>query len=130
MSKNKVWKVEESLFLSLITNYGTIASGATLPRPGVYPSEFPLIGPERRNPIRNEYYGMVITKPPNYPDKLVFGFSYFDKEDKHTDEDIYALDLSSRDLEYFSRGSYEKKNPLYAGTHKGIKDYLLPKKTK
>ena len=92
----------------------------------MYPDEFIEIGINMRNSDRNEYYGMVVTNPPNDTSKLVFGFSYLDGKDNQTDEDIYVFDIPKLEIEYFPKGTYEKENDLYVRTHKGIKDYLLP----
>jgi len=126
MANKKYWSVPDALTQPLINYYSTPSSGATLPHPAFYPSEFVNLGINKRDPKRNKYHGMVVTNPPNYPEKLVFGFSYFDTKDNQTDEDIYVYDKLLKLIEYFPKGTYEKENDLYIGTHKGIKDYLLP----
>lgn len=122
-------KIPEEILNSLNKTYlQTLASGATLSYQKVFPAEFPNVGINQRNQSRNDYLGMVITKPKNCSNKIVFGFSYLDNEDGQDDEDLYVLDLAKKEIEYFPKGSYEKENSLYAGTHKGIKDFL--RKTK
>jgi hypothetical protein len=124
---NKYWSVPDSLTKPINSYYSTSTSGVTLPSQGFYPSEFGSLGINQRDSKRNTYYGMVVTNPPNFPKKLVFGFSYLDTKDNQTDEDIYVYDKIMKQIEYFPKGTYESENELYIGTHKGIKDYLLPK---
>jgi fructose-bisphosphate aldolase class 1 len=127
MSNNN-WKVNNDTLNSIISNYGLIASGATLSLPHTFPKEFESIGVHKRDDKRNDYYGMTITNPPNRTNNLVFGFSYLDNADNQTDEDIYVLDTMSKMLNYYPKGKYEKENPLYLLTHKGDKTALIQPK--
>lgn len=123
---SKSWIVPDSLCVPIQNYYSARTSGATLPLPNYFPPEFETIGIKKRGSDRNEYYGMVVTNPHNYPYNYVFGFSYLDKKDCQADEDLYVFDFIKKKIEYFPRGSYEEENSLYADTHKGIKDYLIP----
>lgn len=102
----------------------TLASGATLVHPKYYPNELTSLGINPRDPASNDFWGTIVTKPDN--DQLVFGLVYLDKKENLPNEDIYSVSFSKASVSYFPRGSYEAQNPNYAGTHKGLKDFLRP----
>lgn len=123
-SKVTNYVIPDKELTTITTNYGSLASGATLPCKEMFPDEFKNLGINPRNPDNNDYWGYVLTRP-NIND-LVFGFVYFDKTENKTNEDIYVVDTKSKNLKYYSRGSYEKLNPDYKNTHKEAKDCLKP----
>lgn len=122
--KNKVKKISNPQLIDLTKPYITMVSGATLVHPKYYPVEFQTIGINPRDQKNNDFWGTIITKPND--DELVFGFVYFDKKEKKENEDLYSLNFIKKELISFMRGSYERLNPVYRGTHKGLKDFLNP----
>lgn len=125
--KNRVKKISGLQLTNLIKSYTTMSSGATLVNPKYYPVEFQDVGINPRNPKHNDFWGTIVTKPND--SELVFGFVYFDKDEKKENEDIYSLNFIKKEITTFMKGSYERLNHSYKGTHKGLKDFLNPNKT-
>ena len=124
---SKPHSVPDPLLTSFNTSYTILSSGATLVHPQYfYPTEFVSLGINKRDPKRNDFWGTIVTKPTD--EELVFGFVYLDKKDNQVDEDLYVVNTLKKLLEYHPKGQYEKKNPLYKGTHKGLKSFLRPPK--
>ncbi len=121
---SKQWAIPPKELSIMHMSYA-FTSGATLVHPAYFPREFTTIGINPRNTANNDFWGSIVTKPTN--NKLVFGFVYWDKKEQRENEDIYVADLSKKIIDFYSRGRYERINPLYAGTHKGLKDFLKPK---
>ncbi len=95
------------------------AVGAT----SAYPNQFPEdLGIGRRDEPRNEYLGLVVTRPEE--DTVVFGLNYFDAADDGDNEDMFKLDTRTFDLETYMRGRFEREYPDYAGHHRAEKSYL------
>ncbi|MBI5122802.1 hypothetical protein HZA75_02995 [Candidatus Roizmanbacteria bacterium] len=120
---SKPLTVPDSILNSFLS--ATLASGATLVHPQYfYPTEFNSLGINKRDPQRNNFWGTIVTRPSK--DEVVFGFVYLDHKDNEVDEDLYVLNTRKKLLQYYPKGKYEEENPLYKGTHKGLKDFLRP----
>jgi hypothetical protein len=96
-----------------------LAVGATAAHPGVFPTG---LGIGRRVEPRNEYLGLVVTRPE--ANTFVLGLNYFDTVDNGDNEDIYRLDKATFEVTPYMRGSFEKEYPEYVGHHRAAKPYL------
>jgi hypothetical protein len=96
-----------------------LAVGATAAHPGLFPTG---LGIGRRVEPRNDYLGVVVTRPD--ADTFVLGLNYFDAVDNGDNEDMYRLDTTTFEITPYMRGSFEKEHPEYAGHHRAAKPYL------
>lgn len=96
-----------------------LAVGATAAHPAVFPSD---LGIGRRVAPRNEYVGVVVTRPEG--NTYVLGLSYLDTADDGDNEDVYRLDTTSFEVTPYMRGSFEREYGEYAGHHWAKKSYL------
>lgn len=115
------WKLSDDVIGGLLA-YAPLA-GATVAFPGDFPGAFDDVAIRARNPARNTFLGLTVTRPEQ--NVVAFGLAYRDAKDGATDEDVYTLDLSRKDLTYYGKGRWERAEPQYAGTHRGDKNYLL-----
>ncbi len=123
----KIKQLSQAQLQGFLSQYGSMASGATLVHQKMYyPTDFTALGINQRNSSYNDFWGTLVTKPSDHI--LVFGFVYLDRKENppQENEDIYVLEFAKRNIKYFPRGKYERENPLYEGTHKGLKDFLRP----
>lgn len=99
------------------------AANATQADPGVFPGSLFAAGINPRDPVRNSLLGTTYS---NYGDtrRIVIGVAYDDRQDGHTDEDHFRIDLPTGRVEDLSRGRLERELPVYRGSHRGPKDYL------
>jgi hypothetical protein len=96
-----------------------MAVGATEAMSGVFPEGF---GIGRRTEPRNEYLGMVVTRPEEHI--YVVGTNYYDVDDRCDNEDMYKFDLGTNEWTPYMRGTFEEEFPQYAGHHWAAKPYL------
>src|SRR5688572_23485904 len=75
--------------------------GATTAHPGYFPEGF---GIGRRTEPRNQYLGLVTTWPEQ--DTFVLGVNYHDSADRHDNEDMYKLDLTTFEMTPYMRGTF------------------------
>jgi len=94
--------------------------GATQALQGVFPDAGLGIG--RRDYPRNDYLGLVITRPAE--SILVLGVNYEDHKDGLDNEDILKLDINAGSITPYKPSDFEREYPQYAGTHRAKKDYL------
>ena len=59
--------------------------------PWYLPYEFRHIGVSPRDPLRSDFYGVVLTHPAT--EKVVIELVYDDRKDEGWDSDIYAIDV-------------------------------------
>lgn len=124
---NNIKQLSQAQLQGFLSQYVSMASGATLVHQKMYyPTDFTALGINQRNSSDNDFWATLVTKPSD--DILVFGFVYLDRKENppQENEDIYVLEFVKRYIKYFPRGQYERENPLYRGTHKGLKDFLRP----
>ena len=112
-------KVEQKAVENLLKPMTPLAVGATAAHPDVFPSS---LGVGRRDEPRNQYLGLVVTRPD--PETLVLGLNYFDAVDNCDNEDMYRLDTTTLDLTPYMRGTFEREYPGYTGHHRATKTYL------
>jgi hypothetical protein len=115
----KIRKVEQQAVEDLLRPISPLAVGATAAHPGLFPNGLG-IGP--RDEPRNEYLGLVLTRPE--ANTLVLGLNYYDSADDGDNEDMYRLDTKTLEIKPYMRGSFEKDYPAYAGHHWAAKPYL------
>jgi hypothetical protein len=112
-------KVDPQAWDDLVKRTSLPAVGATNAHPDVFPEGF---GIGRRTEPRNEYLGLVVTRPERFT--VVLGANYRDNADAADNEDIYKLDTRTFELETYMRGRFEREYPQYAGHHRAAKPYL------
>jgi hypothetical protein len=112
-------KVDPQALENLIKQTSLPAVGATNAHPDLFPEGF---GIGRRTAPRNEYLGLVVTRPEEFT--VVLGLNYRDAADDADNEDMYKLDTSTLDLEAYMRGRFEREYPGYAGHHCAAKPFL------
>ena len=114
------WQVDRQAWEKLLAPVATqMIVGATLADPSIFPEGF---GISRRTAPRNQYLGLVMTWPD--PKTFVLGLNYYDPDDRHDNEDIYKIDLTTFEMTPYMRGSFEREYPEYAGHHWAAKPYL------
>jgi hypothetical protein len=106
----------------LLASAASLAVGATLAEPGVFPDGFAELGISQRAAPRNQYLGVVTTRPDE--ETYVFGLNYFDVNDNCDNEDMYKFDAENLDVTPYMRGTFEQEYPEYAGHHHAAKAYL------
>jgi hypothetical protein len=112
-------KVDPQAWQELLKPMTPLAVGAT----AAYPELFPTgLGIGRRREPRNQYLGLVVTRPE--PNTFVLGLNYFDAVDDGDNEDMYRLDTTTFEVTPYMRGSFERNYPEYAGHHWAAKPYL------
>lgn len=126
---DKKHKKTIELSQSVLVNYSrALASGATLSFPqfaaGLSEVE-QILGGFRQKP-RNDYLGMVLTKPSN--DSFFVGTTWIDHGDnEQRDEDLILfqeISPNNFNVERLRKSQVEKKFPSWSGYHHGDKLYL------
>jgi hypothetical protein len=112
-------RVDPQAWQDLLKPMPPLAVGATAAHPGLFPTG---LGIGQRVEPRNEYLGLVVTRPER--DTFVLGLNYFDAADNGDNEDMYRLDTKTSELTPYMRGRFEKECPEYAGHHRAAKPYL------
>ena len=115
----RTWKVDPQAWKDLLKPMTPLAVGATAAQPDLFPTGF---GIGRRGGPRNEYLGLVVTRP--NANTFVLGLNYFDTVDEGDNEDMYRLDTTTFEVTPYMRGSFERDYPEYAGHHWAAKPYL------
>jgi hypothetical protein len=115
----RTWKVDPQAWQDLLKPMTPLAVGATAAHPSLFPTGF---GIGRRNEPRNQYLGLVVTRPE--ANTFVLGLNYFDTVDDGDNEDMYKLDTTTFEVTPYMRGSFERDYPEYAGHHRAAKPYL------
>ena len=87
------------------------AVGATSAHPELFPEN---LGIGRRTEPRNEYLGLVITRPEKFT--VVLGLNYRDAVDDGDNEDMFELDTRTFDLETYMRGASSGSTPITPAT--------------
>jgi hypothetical protein len=115
----RTWTVDPQAWHDFVKPFTPLAVGATEAHPDLFPNGF---GIGRRQQPRNEYLGLVMTRPG--PNTFVLGLNYFDTVDNGDNEDMYRIDLDAFEVAPYMGGSFEKDYPEYAGHHWAAKPYL------
>jgi hypothetical protein len=120
----RTWKVDAQPWQELLSSITPPAVGATAAHPDMFPTG---LGIGRRGEPRNQYVGLVVTRPD--ANTFVLGLNYFDTADDGDNEDMYRIDTTICEVTPYMRGSFEKDHPEYAGHHRAAKPYLRKPRT-
>lgn len=123
MKTNKHKISKKDLDLEISNLYTTRASGATLP----HPEYFPKILIDNKFMPRNSRYNVLLGTTITHPDtnRYLLGITYWDLTENKDNEDLFEIDMLNETIEAGYKGAFDKKDPLYKGTHKDGKKYLL-----
>jgi hypothetical protein len=115
----RTWQADPKAWDDLLGSTRSLSVGATQPYPNVFPHG---LGIGKRGQPRNEYLGLVMTRP--QPNIFILGVNYFDTVDDGDNEDMYKVDVNTFQITPYMRATFEKEYPQYAGHHWAAKPYL------